>query len=332
MALDWKDWINHWADFLRCPYDQSPLQASTPEDPGQLNGQLGCPKCERRYPVREGVIDFLVGRELNELQESEKNARNDAADAYSEYEPYSDLYELPALLEAMAAGPEDTVIDLGCGTGRMTRLFVPNVQRTIALDLSRQAVLRLGRRLSPELLRRTLLIAGDLTAPPLAPGLCTRAVSSQVLEHLPTAELRSQAFRAAADLLAPGGTLTCTLFNWSVWKQRDARRGVGDYTRKEGLHCKGIYYYNYTAPEMREILSAAGLTTEYIHGSILGIPGSRLLGPLVHPLKRWLSKTFLGPKLGYLLLCHARKPVTQAGGSQSMMPTSAKSSRVETLA
>lgn len=309
MQLAWADWINDWADFLRCPYDQSSLQNSPAGDSNQLNGHLGCPVCARRYPVEEGVIDFLAGSSLVELQESEKEARNQAADAYSENEPNSDLYEQPALLQAMAAGPEDVAIDLGCGTGRMTRLFQPHVRLTIALDLARLAVLRLGRRLPPEHRRRTLLIAGDLTAPPLAPGLCTRAVSSQVLEHLPTAELRSRAFRAAADLLAPGGTLSCTLFNWSIWKQRDARKGIGDYTAKEGLHCKGIYYYNYTAPEMRELLTAAGLVPEYIHGSILGIPGSRLLGPLAHPLKRWLSRTFLGPKLGYLLLCHARKPV-----------------------
>jgi hypothetical protein len=147
-----------------------------------------------------------------------------------------------------------------------------------------------------------------MTNPGIAPGLCTRAVSSQAIEHLPTAELRARVFQAASELLAPGGTLSCSLFNWSIWKQRDARRGVGDYTQKEGLHCKGIYYYNFTTSEMRELLTAAGLTPEYIHGSILGIPGSRLFGPLIHPIKRWLSTTFLGPKLGHLLLCHARKP------------------------
>src|SRR5579875_853011 len=49
------------------------------------------------------------------------------------------------LRERLALGSEDTVIDLGCGTGRVAALLAPYVKQVIALDYSK-TVLALARR------------------------------------------------------------------------------------------------------------------------------------------------------------------------------------------
>src|SRR5207248_1373217 len=164
----------------------------------------------------------------------------------------------------------------------------------VALDFSLQSLLVLRRKMPRDLQKKILLIQADVCAPPLVRGLFTKAVSFQVLEHLPTAEARRQAASAVAELLAPGGSFTCTVYNWSKGKQRDAARGIGDNTHKEGFHESNIYYYNFEEPELREMLHGAGLRVELLQGLVIRVRGSRLLGPLLLPMNRLLSSTHWG--------------------------------------
>ena len=184
------------------------------------------------------------------------------------------------------------------------------VERVVALDFSLRSLLVLRRRMPKELQKKTLLIQADVCTPPLARRFFTKAVSFQVFEHLPSATARRQAASAVAELLAPGGSFTCTVYHWSKAKQRDAARGVGDNTHKEGFHDSNIYYYNFEEPELRAMLHAAGMQVEWTKGLVIALRGSRLLGPLLLPMNRLLSSTRWGIRRSHLLLARAR-PISQ---------------------
>src|SRR5947199_694 len=69
-----------------------------------------------------------------------------------------------------------------------------------------------------------LLVQADACRPPLAAGMFNKVGAFGLLHHLPTDDMRRQAVRAAARLLAPGGTFTAAVYHWSQQKRAAAAR------------------------------------------------------------------------------------------------------------
>ncbi len=88
------------------------------------------------------------------------------------------------------------------------------------------------------------LAIAELNHLPFVPGTFTKILSTQVLEHLPTAKLRRAFIGRLLDLLAPGGALVLTVYNYDAGKQRFGEP-------KEGFHDSGIFYHCYDAAELR---------------------------------------------------------------------------------
>jgi SAM-dependent methyltransferase len=140
---------------------------------------------------------------------------------------------------------------------------------------------------------------------PIRSAAFTQTVSFQVLEHLPTGECRRQAFLEARRVLAPGGRLVVTVYNWSQTKKSQSRLGIGNNTAKEGLHeIDGlpVYFYNFEKPELDVLLKAAGFEVQSIRGIQIQLKGLGRLGYVSIPIDRFLSWTRLGPRYGHLLL------------------------------
>jgi len=309
------DWLSDWMDLLRCPAEGSRLDLAPP--PAGSNGHapaealLRCGQCGRGYPVTDGIVRCVVTPEDfdgdRDAKQIEMQARDADAGGYDRYfTDRTNAIEIPPCLEAMRPGPEDVVVELGCGTGRLTTQFAPHVGRVVALDFSLKSLQVLCGRLGPELRKKCLLIQADICAPPLAARAFTKAVSFIVLHHLPTARSRQRAAEAVARLLAPGGTFTCSVYHWSKGKRRDAARGVGDYTQKEGRHSSSIYYYNFETHDLSALLEEAGLRVDLLRGLLIGSRGFRFLGPLVVPVNRLLSGADWGIAHSHYLLARGR--------------------------
>lgn len=294
-----------WSDLLRCPADGSELREDGPA--------LNCPVCGSRYPSTDGIVRFVQADGAPSLDHDEKvremHARDADAVTYDGMFAQRELaVEVPPCLDALEAAPGDVVCELGAGTGRFTLRFADRVARVVALDFSLTSLELLRDRLGPARRAKVLLVQADACRPPLRRGAFDKVASFGMLHHLPDESLRNGVVRAAAELLRPRGTFTCSAYHWSRQKRAASARNEGDYVHKTGHHDSGIFYYNFEEPEMRGAWESAGLRVDRVRGLQIGFRGAGLLGPLQVPVNRLLAGTSWGIARSHMLLVRGRKP------------------------
>lgn len=135
------------------------------------------------------------------------------ADAYDRMVRREDYQAnlLPGIRSALPADLHETqvVVELGAGTGRVTRLLGPSVGRVYALDAAPAMLHHAARELPPNV----TLAAADNRRLPLRPGIADLAVAGWSLGHSVAwfPESWRDEIGAALDemvrVLKPGGTL-----------------------------------------------------------------------------------------------------------------------------
>jgi SAM-dependent methyltransferase len=123
-----------------------------------------------------------------------------------------------------ARGP---VLELGCGTGRVTGALARTGRRVVGVDRSAEmlgrAAARLGRGPAA---RRTTLVRGDITELPFAPGTLGAVVAPYgILQSLLSDSDLDAALREAARVLRPHGRFGLELVP-DVPRWRETRRRV----------------------------------------------------------------------------------------------------------
>jgi ubiquinone/menaquinone biosynthesis C-methylase UbiE len=178
-------------ELVRCP-DCGGRLGGTPPD-------LACGACHRRFAANAEYLVLHPGVSFAEQTKYLDEALH--ADARHEH-------VTPPLLSAkirndvlrsfLAPAPGDTMVDLGCGSGRT---LVWNA------DLGAYQV---GIDVSPYFAREACdgadLVLGDLRRLPFGDAVFTKAAALDVFEHL-SREALTDVLREAARVLAPGGQL-----------------------------------------------------------------------------------------------------------------------------
>ncbi len=124
---------------------------------------------------------------------------------------WDDWHDLPRLAAALAAGleelgvgREETVLDVGCGTGNLTAALLERlspVGRVVAVDISPRMIAMARAKIVD---RRVSWQVADAEALPLLRGSCDRAICLAVWPHLDNWE---EAAAELARVLRPGGAL-----------------------------------------------------------------------------------------------------------------------------
>jgi ubiquinone/menaquinone biosynthesis C-methylase UbiE len=167
------------------------------------------------------------------------------------------------IVEFLDAQPDETVLDCGCGYGFTLRVLGELTRaRLVGLDLGADRLVETRRALGS----RVDLVRGSALQLPFADNSIDKAVSSEVLEHLPD---DAAAVRELFRVLKPGGTLVVTVpsarypFGWDpinwVLERSTGRHIGGERT------FAGIWYGHRRLYDMRglaALVSAAGFEVD----------------------------------------------------------------------
>lgn len=111
----------------------------------------------------------------------------------------------------------DRVLEVGCGTGRVTSLLAPRVGPVVAVDLSPDMLRRARDRFGPT--ASVHLVRADVLHLPLGPAFDLVVAANGVFSHLLRGEQRLRALRQVRSRLQPGGTVLVDAF----WLSRERR-------------------------------------------------------------------------------------------------------------
>jgi ubiquinone/menaquinone biosynthesis C-methylase UbiE/uncharacterized protein YbaR (Trm112 family) len=253
-------------DALCCPDDGgSPLQ------PGE--GFLACPRCGRRFPAQEGVLSLLPHSpgwsEADQRTVSDERSQRDReATRYDRLLGLRllSLLELPATLGPLRVGAGDRVLEVGCGTGRMTVPLARTGAEIVAVDHSLESLRVLRGKLDGGAGERVRLVQGDASCLPVRSGWATRALTCQMLEHLPGEGMRARAVAELARALEPGA-----LFAISAYRRLP-------FLPREGRHSGTIFFHRFGREEFRALLEP--------HFELSGLTGKLVYILLAHGTRR----------------------------------------------
>lgn len=171
--------------------------------------------------------------------------------------------------------PGDKVLDIGCGNGRLTKIFEGVKVDYTGLDVSSR-ILEQGQQLFPQY----HFAQGDILNIPFPKQTFDCVFCVAVLHHIPSKELRRLAVSNMHDVLKPGGWLLINV--WNLWRQPHIGRirrnnwkhffGMSPYDRNDILvpwRSSGVeqYYHAFTERELKSLLQRNGFRIEHAWSS-----------------------------------------------------------------
>lgn len=205
-----------------------------------------------------------------------KDAYNSIAELFSSTRDYvwNDVKPLFGMVP-----PNATVLDIGCGNGRLYQELAKNQVNYIGID-SADRLIEVAKQKYPE----ARFIVADMTKIPLQEGIADVIFSIASFHHLPTDELRIQALREMKRLLKPDGKVI--MLNWNLYSNWARGKDFssdenGDFyipwkdAKKQVLATR--YYHGFMLEDLHDLAEQAGLMIEKQYYSKDGRQSS--LGP-----------------------------------------------------
>jgi SAM-dependent methyltransferase len=125
----------------------------------------------------------------------------------------------PGILELLAPARDGLVLELGCGSGALTRHLLAAGRRVVATDASPDMLALARSALGAAADLRQVVLPGD----PLPPADAVVS-TGHVLSYLPDAAAIEAALAAAADALRPGGVLAVDILDLDYGRLRAGER------------------------------------------------------------------------------------------------------------
>lgn len=129
------------------------------------------------------------------------------------------------ILEEAAPRSDERALDLGAGTGLLTRALAPRVASVAALDISEAMLERLDAKAAADGIPNIEVVAGDMRSLPFADEEFDLVVSNYAFHHLDD-EAKELALAETRRVLRPGGRLVVVDMMFSLSLQPRDRRLV----------------------------------------------------------------------------------------------------------
>lgn len=208
---------------LACPWDHAALDAH--------GSELSCPRCERRFPVVDGIpvllrddVNHPHGGTLKSIEQSRSGGATEyedralapgEIDAHVQeaiaatggffYRPLvGKLTRYPIPEIRLPDGNGRAMLDLGCNWGRWTIAAAKRGWTAVGLDPQLKAV-QAARRVARQLGVDARFIVADARYIPFVDGTFDATFSYSVLQHLPKDDVAST-LREVKRILRRGGT------------------------------------------------------------------------------------------------------------------------------
>lgn len=270
-------------DFLADPHDGSPLSLHTFEgrDDSTRDGVLLNEASGRFYVIQDGIPTLFIdelrpddtafarrydgrlkalgcevkvsgGEKAGDLTriENERQARDDQAEDYDRMLSMKvlGLFEIPRYKAALSEETASPLLEAGCGTGRLTHVFAQIAPDVVAVDMSRESLVRNRVRHHARTYNPVHYVHADLTHLPLKDAVFGRCAHAGVYEHIPSRDLRLQFLSHARRTMKKEGVLMISAYRYG---------GVTKWFEKEGEHDGGIPFFRFTPDELRSEVESA---------------------------------------------------------------------------
>ncbi len=137
--------------------------------------------------------------------------------------------DLSAVLDVVGVSlePDDVVVEVGCGVGRITRALAERAANVHAFDVSAR-MLELARSHNPQLENVEWILGDGTSLAPLADASSDACFSHVVFQHIPDPEVTLGYVREMGRVLRPGG--------WAAFQVSNAQaihrqRSLGERAR-----------------------------------------------------------------------------------------------------
>lgn len=165
--------------------------------------------------------------------------------------------------------PGDSVVDVGCGVGRLTRPLAARASEVWAVDVSEEMLDR-ARRYNPSLDNVHWLLSDGESLTGIADGSIDGIVSLVVFQHIPDPAVVMSYVREMGRVLRPGGWAAFHVSNDPSIHRAPGRlaRVVGALSRRRPSGMAEAEWLGSAVDldELRAVASASGLSVDRIAG------------------------------------------------------------------
>lgn len=177
---------------------------------------------------------------------------------------------LLAAVDARPVGPQDVVLDIGCGLGRLTRALADQAGRVIGLDVSSEMIER-ARRLNAHLDNVQFIHGDGESLSGIAEESIDICVSHVVFRHIPDPAIILGYVTDSARVLRPGGFAVYEFSNAGAPHVHRFSQRFGRFAALVGRAPRGVTEPPWTGSsvpldDLRRAATDAGLAVEAVTG------------------------------------------------------------------